>query len=72
VDDNEDGRNGRVSQFDVRRDSGSRDRQCQQVLAAFDPADPAELVWTVDADSYVEAMTLYHEHMGWGPYRPMD
>lgn len=44
----------------------------QLILAAFDPADPAELVWTIEAESYVEAMTLYHEHMGWEPYRPMD
>lgn len=32
----------------------------------------AKLIWTVDADSYNEASTLYHEYMGWEPYRPMD
>jgi hypothetical protein len=32
----------------------------------------AELIWTVDADSYDEAMTLYYEYMGWGIYKPMD
>lgn len=28
----------------------------------------ARLVWTVDAASHLEAMTLYYQHMGWGPY----
>jgi len=28
----------------------------------------AELSWTVAADSHFEAMTLYHEHMGWPEY----
>jgi hypothetical protein len=32
----------------------------------------AELIWTVEADSYNEAMRLYYEHMDWGPYKPMD
>lgn len=26
----------------------------------------ARLVWTVEAPSHFEAMTLYYEHMGWG------
>jgi hypothetical protein len=30
--------------------------------------DDAALTWTVDADSHFEAMTKYHEHMGWGTY----
>jgi hypothetical protein len=25
-------------------------------------------VWTVEASSHFEAMTLYYEHMGWGQY----
>ena len=29
----------------------------------------ARLAWTVEARSHFEAMTLYHEHMGWGEYR---
>lgn len=28
----------------------------------------ARLIWTVDAASHAEAMTRYHEHMGWGEY----
>jgi len=28
----------------------------------------AILVWTVEASSHFEAMTLYYEHMGWGTY----
>jgi hypothetical protein len=28
----------------------------------------ARLVWTVEAASHFEAMTLYYEHMGWGEY----
>ena len=32
----------------------------------------AEFVWAVEADSYNEAATLYHEYMGWEPYKPMD
>jgi hypothetical protein len=28
----------------------------------------ARLVWTVEAKSHFEAMTLYYEYMGWGPY----
>lgn len=30
--------------------------------------DGAELVWTVEAASHFEAMTLFYEHMGWGLY----
>jgi hypothetical protein len=32
----------------------------------------AVLVWSVEAETYNEAMTLYHEYMGWEPYRPWD
>jgi hypothetical protein len=32
----------------------------------------ANLVWTVEADSYDDAMTKYYEHMGWAPYRPTN
>ena len=28
----------------------------------------ATLVWTVEADSNFEAMTLYYEYRGWGVY----
>lgn len=28
----------------------------------------ARLTWTVEAESHFHAMTLYHEHMGWGTY----
>jgi hypothetical protein len=29
------------------------------------------LVWTVAAESYNEAMSLYYEYMDWGPYKPV-
>lgn len=29
----------------------------------------ARLVWTVEAKSHFQAMTLYYEHMGWGVYK---
>lgn len=29
----------------------------------------AKLIWTVEADSDFEAMTKYHEYMGWGEYK---
>jgi hypothetical protein len=28
----------------------------------------AQLVWTVEADNHIEAMTAYYAHMGWGVY----
>jgi len=28
----------------------------------------ARLVWTVEAASHFEVMTLYYEHMGWAAY----
>ena len=31
----------------------------------------SRLVWAVEADTYDNAMRLYHEHMGWEPYKPM-
>ena len=34
---------------------------------ALMPPD-ARLVWTVEATSHFEAMTLYYEHMDWGEY----
>lgn len=30
------------------------------------------LVWTVESDSWHDAMTLYHEWQGWKPYLPLD
>lgn len=32
----------------------------------------SEFIRAIEADSDNEAMTSYHEHMGWEPYRPMD
>lgn len=32
----------------------------------------AQKIWTVEADSWEEAMTKYHEHMDWEPYVPME
>jgi len=35
--------------------------------------DPqATLVYSCEADSWIEAMTKYHEAMGWEPYKPME
>jgi hypothetical protein len=31
----------------------------------------SKLAWTVEADTYDDAMRLYHAHMGWGPYKPL-
>lgn len=28
----------------------------------------AKLIWTIEASSHYEAMTLYYRHMGWGSY----
>jgi hypothetical protein len=28
----------------------------------------ATLIWSVEAASHFEAMTLYYDHMGWGEY----
>lgn len=32
-------------------------------------APGAKLVWTVQANSHFEAMTLYYAYMGWGEYK---
>jgi hypothetical protein len=32
----------------------------------------AKLVWTVEAESWFEAMTKYYAYMGWGEYGPAD
>lgn len=32
----------------------------------------AVVVWSVEAASWAEAMTRYHEWRGWAPYCPMD
>ena len=29
----------------------------------------SRLVWTIEASSHFEAMTLYYARMGWGEYR---
>jgi hypothetical protein len=31
-------------------------------------APGSRLVWEVEAESHFEAMTRYHQHMGWGEY----
>ena len=33
--------------------------------------DDATVVWSVDAATWVEAVTRYYEWRGWAPYRPM-
>jgi hypothetical protein len=32
----------------------------------------AALIGTVEAASWEEAMTMYRQYMGWGPYIPMS
>ncbi len=32
-------------------------------------AEGSRLTWTVDASSHFEAMTAYHQYMGWAPYQ---
>jgi hypothetical protein len=32
----------------------------------------SKLAWTVEADTYNEAMKLYQEHMDWEPYKPWE
>ena len=32
----------------------------------------ATVVWSVEAASWVEAVSRYYEWRGWAPYRPMD
>jgi hypothetical protein len=44
----------------------SRHRDMQQL------GPNAQLIWTVDADSYAEAMTKYYEFMDWGKYKVMS
>jgi hypothetical protein len=33
--------------------------------------DNSELIWTIDADTWEEAMQKYHTLQGWEPYNPM-
>ncbi len=35
-------------------------------------SEQAQLVWVFEAASWLEAMTAFYEHMGWGEYTPMD
>jgi len=49
------------------------------VPADYDPAmkvlicgEGAKLCCVIEADSWNEAMTKYHEHQGWGPYVPFE
>lgn len=32
----------------------------------------AKLCCVIEADSWADAMTKYHEHQGWGPYVPIE
>lgn len=32
----------------------------------------AKLTWSVEADSYNEAMNLYHNKMNWEDYKPIE
>jgi hypothetical protein len=34
--------------------------------------EPAELVWTIEAGSWEEAMQKFHVLQEWEPYRPME
>jgi hypothetical protein len=33
--------------------------------------DCPDLIWTIEADSWEDAMQRYHELQGWKPYVPM-
>jgi hypothetical protein len=44
----------------------AEDRDRQQLSAG------AELIWTVCAKSFAEAMTRYYQHMDWGEYKVMS
>ena len=35
-------------------------------------SNDAKLLHRIEADSYDEAQILYHQKMGWEPYKPMD
>ena len=41
-------------------------------LRRFAEEDGMRCTWTVEADEYNTAMQLYHDHMGWGRYKPME
>ena len=41
---------------------------CYKKQGAIEPE--AELLWTVEANTDNEAMTLYYEYMGWESYKP--
>ena len=43
--------------------AGPRGDQARALLSAA-----AVCVWTIEADSYFDAMTAYHQHMGWSTY----
>ena len=43
--------------------SGSRGDRARALLA-----NDARLIWTVEATSHSEAMSLYYDYMGWGTY----
>jgi hypothetical protein len=38
----------------------------------FRLSEQAELIWTVVAPSWLDAMTAFYEYMGWGEYQPMS
>jgi hypothetical protein len=47
--------------------AGPRGDQARAMLG-----ENAKLIWTLEAPSHFEAMTIYYAHMGWGEYTPMD
>ena len=32
----------------------------------------AKLIWTIEAETWNDAMRAFHDHMGWEPYKPMS
>jgi hypothetical protein len=41
----------------------------------YTTADPhycPDLIWTIEATSWEDAMRRYHELQGWEPYKPLD
>lgn len=41
-----------------------------RAMCEEDGLPPPKLCCVIEAKDWTEAMTKYHEHMGWGPYRP--
>ena len=45
--------------------------KCPQLKKDSDDKDQI-MIWSVEADTWDEACTKYHEYMGWEPYIPFD